>query len=123
MLVRDLDCQSGRYLCQQADEKYLASYRVASLEFTFQEGFYGCLPAFWTDSQVISTVGQGLMAPLTLPDRALSEFLQLLYQDPSRVVVHQQLSSPSWVASVFASTGVSMLSILRGLTRFISKLA
>lgn len=123
MLVRDLEYQSAGYLCQQINEKYLASYRVVSLEFTFQEGLYGRLPAFWTDSQVISIIGQGLMAPLTLPDGTLSEFLQLLYQDPSRVVVHQQPSSPSGVANVFASTGVSMLSILRGLTRFISKLA
>jgi len=75
----------------EVSEECPTSCLDARLQFPFQEGFYGCFPASWADSQVISFVRQGLVAPLALLDWALLEVLQLLYQEPSCVVVHQTL--------------------------------
>lgn len=73
--VGDVECQSVVYLCEESGEECRAWFRRGRLQLAFQEGVYGRFPASWADSQVITLIGQGLMAPLTLLDRAFSEFL------------------------------------------------
>jgi len=119
--LRDLDCQAIVYLCIQ---RRVAVRRLgASLEFALEECVDCCCPALRADLEVVSLVWERLVAPFAFLDWALSQFLEFLYQEPGRVVGHQIVILFFIVANVFAWTSVNMLRILRGLTRFISKLA
>lgn len=111
--------QSCTFLVQYERE----GMRGFRLEFALKECVNCRFSTLRAYLEMVSFIRERLVAPFTLLDRAFSQFLKFFYQEPSRMVCHQIVILFSCVANVFAYTNAIMLSILRGLTRFISKLA